>query len=163
MARFKSAALVFIASDSGEEYITVDGNVGDRKNLTAWHGGDDLVLAVAAQNKNTIVVVNSVGPIIVDKWVDHENVTAVVWAGLQGNEAGTAIADILYGEWNLSGKLPYTIAKAEADYLPIATGNEAPREILKIDYTEGLEIDYRYFDAVSLPHIWMCSLLTGLL
>ncbi|KAJ3537917.1 hypothetical protein NMY22_g5393 [Coprinellus aureogranulatus] len=150
MARFKSAALVFIASDSGEEYITVDGNVGDRNNLTAWHGGDDLVLAVAAQNNNTIVVVNSVGPLIIDKWVEHENVTAVLWAGLQGNEAGNAIADVLYGEWNPSGKLPYTIAKSEADYIPIARGNEGPRDILRIDYTEGLEIDYRHFDAKNI-------------
>jgi len=43
----KDVALVFIASDAGEEYITVDGNVGDRNNITAWKGGDDLVLAVA--------------------------------------------------------------------------------------------------------------------
>lgn len=47
------------------------------KNLTAWHGGDNLVAAVAAQNKNTIVVVHSVGPLIVEPWIDHPNVTAV--------------------------------------------------------------------------------------
>ena len=47
------------------------------KNLTAWHGGDDLVLAVAAQNNNTIVIVNSVGPLIIERWIDHPNVTAV--------------------------------------------------------------------------------------
>lgn len=70
-------ALVFINADSGEGYITVDGNAGDRKNLTAWHGGDNLVLAVAAQNKNTVVVVHSVGPLILEPWIDHPNVSAV--------------------------------------------------------------------------------------
>lgn len=45
--------------------------------MTAWHGGDALVLGVAAQNKNTIVVVHSVGPLIVEPWIDHPNVTAV--------------------------------------------------------------------------------------
>ncbi|KAF6749518.1 cellulose-binding beta-glucosidase [Ephemerocybe angulata] len=137
------------STDSGEEYINVDGNGGDRKNLTAWHSGDDLVLAVAAQNNNTIVVVNSVGPLIIDRWVEHENVTAVVWAGLQGNEAGNAIADVLYGEWNPSGKLPYTIAKKVEDYgVPdVVRGNEGQLDILRIDYTEGLQIDYRSFDA----------------
>lgn len=45
--------------------------------MTAWHGGDDLVLAVAAQNNNTIVVVHSVGPLILEPWIDHPNVTAV--------------------------------------------------------------------------------------
>ena len=48
-----------------------------RNNLTAWHGGDALVLAVAQQNNNTIVVVNSVGPLILEPWIDHPNVTAV--------------------------------------------------------------------------------------
>ena len=48
-----------------------------RNNLTAWHGGDALVLAVAEQNNNTIVVVNSVGPLILEPWIDHPNVTAV--------------------------------------------------------------------------------------
>ena len=99
MAVRRSAALVFIVSDSGEDYITVDGNEGDRyvmpsgkngengdlqsiafffsKNLTAWHGGDALVQAVASQNNNTIVIVNSVGPLIIEPWIDHPNVTAV--------------------------------------------------------------------------------------
>ena len=58
-------------------YITVDGNAGDRKNLTAWHEGDQLILAFAAQNNNTIVVTNSVGPLILEPWVEHPNVTAV--------------------------------------------------------------------------------------
>lgn len=52
-------------------------NISHRKNLTAWHGGDALVLAVAAQNQNTIVVVHSVGPLILEPWVEHPNVTAV--------------------------------------------------------------------------------------
>jgi beta-glucosidase len=98
MARKRSVALVFLSSDSGEDYITVDGNEGDRyvlvqgllsrqckvipdflcrNNLTAWHGGDALVLAVAEQNNNTIVVINSVGPLILEPWIDHPNVTAV--------------------------------------------------------------------------------------
>ena len=51
--------------------------IAHRKNLTAWANGDDLVLAVAAQNDNTIVVVHSVGPLIVEPWIDHPNVTAV--------------------------------------------------------------------------------------
>jgi len=51
--------------------------VGDRKNLTAWANGDNLVNAVASVHKNTIVVVNSVGPINVEPWIDNPNVTAV--------------------------------------------------------------------------------------
>lgn len=144
------AAIVFVNSDSGEGYITVDGNAGDRQNLSAWHQGDQLILAVAAQNNNTIVVTNSVGPLIIEPWVDHPNVTAIVWANLGGNEAGNAIANILYGAWNPSGKLPYTIAKSPADYpAQLVTGGTAA-DILSIDYTEGLFIDYRWFDAQNI-------------
>ncbi|KAH7924411.1 family 3 glycoside hydrolase [Leucogyrophana mollusca] len=143
-------AIVFVNSDSGEGYITVDGNAGDRQNLTAWHQGDDLILAVAAQNNNTIVVTNSVGPLIIEPWVEHPNVTAVVWASLGGNEAGNAIMDILYGNWNPSGKLPYTIAKSQMDYpAPLVLGGTAT-DILSINYTEGLMIDYRWFDAMNI-------------
>lgn len=174
----KAAALVFVGADSGEEYITVDGNEGDRcvrwfwrwwllltcggsrKNLTAWHGGDALVLAVAAQNNNTVVVAHSVGPLILEPWIDHPNVTAVrppspsrpragptdrlpssplqvLWAGLPGTEAGHALADVLYGAWNPSGRLPYTIARAPGDYpAPLVLGG-TPQDILSIPYTEG--------------------------
>ncbi|KAG5731649.1 putative beta-glucosidase L [Termitomyces sp. T112] len=150
MAIGRSAAIVFINSDSGEEYITVDGNEGDRKNLTAWHGGDNLVNAVAAQNKNTIVVVHSVGPLIIEPWIEHPNVTAVLWAGAAGEETGNAITDVLYGDWNPSGRLPYTIAKQASDYpAQLVTGGQ-PADILNIPYTEGLEIDYRHFDARNI-------------
>ncbi|KAJ7902731.1 glycoside hydrolase family 3 protein [Mycena olivaceomarginata] len=150
MAIGRSAALVFISSDSGEDYITVDGNEGDRKNLTAWHNGDDLVLAVAAQNNNTIVVVHSVGPLILEPWIDHPNVTAVLWAGVPGQEAGNAITDVLYGDWNPSGRLPYTIAKQESDYSAHLILGGQPTDVLSIPYTEGLNVDYRYFDAFNI-------------
>lgn len=78
-------ALVHINSDSGEGYIEVEGNVGDRKNLDPWHNGNDLVKAVAAVNKKTIVIIHSVGPLILEPYIDNPNVVAVVWAGLPGN------------------------------------------------------------------------------
>ncbi|KAL0950917.1 hypothetical protein HGRIS_007674 [Hohenbuehelia grisea] len=84
----KDVAIVFIAANSGEAYITVEGNAGDRNDLAAWHNGDALVSKVASSNANTIVVVNTVGPIILESWIDHPNVTALVWSGLPGQEAG---------------------------------------------------------------------------
>ncbi|KAH7882461.1 glycoside hydrolase family 3 protein [Phlebopus sp. FC_14] len=146
----QAVALVFISADSGEDYLTVDGNQGDRNNLTAWHNGDNLVQAVAAQNNNTIVVVNSVGPLILEPWIENPNVTAVVWAGIQGQEAGNSIVDILYGNYNPSGRLPYTIAKDPADYPTQVIYNGSNNEIVQIDYSEGLFIDYRHFDAANI-------------
>lgn len=77
-------AIVCINSDSGEGYITVERNAGDRLNLDPWHNGNDLVKAVAAVNKKTIVVIHSVGPLILEPYIDNPNVVAVVWAGLPG-------------------------------------------------------------------------------
>jgi len=57
----------------------------------------------------------------------------------------------LYGDWNPSGRLPYTIAKRPEDYpAQIIAGIGVPG-IISIPYTEGLEIDYRHFDAVRVP------------
>ncbi|KAG6828184.1 hypothetical protein H0H92_008843 [Tricholoma furcatifolium] len=142
MAIEVSAAIVFVNSDSWEGT--------DRTNLSAWHGGDDLILAVAAQNNNTIVVVNSVGPLIVEPWIDHPNVTALLWAGAQGQEAGNSITDVLYGAWNPTGRLPYTIAKNISDYSAQVTTGGTPGTILQIPYTEGLLIGYRGFDAHNI-------------
>ena len=105
--------------------------------MTAWHNGDALVQVVAANNNNTIVVVNSVGPLILEPWIDHPNVTAVLWAGLGGTEIGNALVDVLYGAVNPSGRLPYTIAKSPSDYpAQLATGGTGD-EILNIPYSEG--------------------------
>ncbi|KAF8203069.1 beta-glucosidase [Pholiota molesta] len=143
-ARGKSVALVFITADSGEGYITVEGNAGDRNNLQSWHSGDALVAQVASVNPNTIVVVNSVGPIIMEPWINNVNVTAVIWSGLPGQEAGNGLVDVLYGAYNPSGRLPYTIGKAATDYAAqvITSGSGT----VQIPYNEGLFIDYRYFD-----------------
>ena len=108
-----------------------------RNNLTAWNNGDDLVLAVAANNNKTIVVVNSVGPLILEPWIDHPNVTAVIWAGLGGTETGHALVDVLYGDVNPSGHLPYTIAKSPDDYPAQLETGGTTGEILNITYTEG--------------------------
>lgn len=104
---------------------------------------------MANNNNNTIVVVHSVGPAIVEPWIDHPNVTALIWAGIPGQEAGNSIVDVLYGDYNPSGRLPYTIARSPSDYSAQLITGGGPNDILSIPYTEGLLIDYRHFDAVS--------------
>ncbi|CEG83818.1 Putative Beta-glucosidase (Fragment) [Rhizopus microsporus] len=103
-------------ANSGEEFITVEGNKGDRKHLRLWNDGDGLIHAVAGANPNTIVVVHSVGPILMP-WVMNPNVKAIVWPGLPGQESGNSLADILFGDVNPSARLPYTIAR-EAHHYP---------------------------------------------
>ncbi|KAH1280644.1 hypothetical protein KXX33_005557 [Aspergillus fumigatus] len=137
-------AIVFINSDSGEGYITVEGNLGDRNNLDPWHNGNELVKAVAAASKNVIVVVHSVGPIILETILAQPSVKAIVWAGLPGQESGNALVDVIYGDTTPSGKLPYTIAKQAADYGASWINAETD------DFPEGLYVDYRHFDAKGI-------------
>ncbi|KAB2571049.1 putative beta-glucosidase L [Lasiodiplodia theobromae] len=140
-------SLVFITSDAGEGYLVVEGSEGDRLSLDPWHHGNDLVAAVAtaAAGKPVIVVVHSVGPVVLESVLSHENVVAVVWAGLGGQEQGNAVVDVLYGEVSPSGKLPYTIAKAEADY-----GVKIDGPDVDDGFEEGLYIDYRHFDKAGI-------------
>lgn len=87
--------IVFANSDSGEGYITVDGNAGDRNNLTLWHNADTMIKTVTAECNNTVVVMHTVGPVLVDEWYQNPNVTGIIWAGLPGQESGHSIVDVL--------------------------------------------------------------------
>ncbi|KAK4518158.1 mRNA stability protein [Mucor velutinosus] len=133
-------AMVFVSANSGEEFITVEGHKGDRNHLNLWHDGDRLIEAVAEVNNNTIVVVHSVGPVLMDSWIKHPHIKAVVWPGLAGQESGNSLADILFGDVNPSGRLPYTIAHKLEDY-PAKISNE-----MSFHYTEGIHVGYRWFD-----------------
>ncbi|CEL10365.1 hypothetical protein ASPCAL13486 [Aspergillus calidoustus] len=143
-ARAAETAIVFINSDAGEGYITVENHVGDRNNLDPWHNGNALVQAVARTNRPTIVVIHSVGPILLETILAEPNVVAIVWAGLPGQESGHALTDVLFGDTAPSGKLPYTIGKTEADY-----GARWTTELVD-SFAEGLFIDYRHFDQAGI-------------
>ncbi|KAF9880217.1 putative glycosyl hydrolase family 3 N terminal domain-containing protein [Colletotrichum karsti] len=138
------AAFVFITSDSGEGYLTVDGNQGDKNNLDPWHNGNELVRAVAAVNQNVVVVVHSTGPIILESILAQPGVKAVVWAGLPSQENGNALVDVVWGATNPNGKLPYTIGKRAEDY------GTAVSRTLEDNFSEGLYIDYRHFDQAGI-------------
>ena len=146
----KAQCLVFISANAGERYITVESNEGDRNNLFAWHGGDDLVLAVADNCPSTIVVMHTVGPVIVEKWIDHPNVKALVNAHLPGREAGNSLADVLFGAVSPSGHLPYTMGKRAEDWGPSVQLVTEGTGAINLDFSEKLSIDYKWFDAQSI-------------
>ncbi|KKA27855.1 hypothetical protein TD95_003253 [Thielaviopsis punctulata] len=146
-------AIVFLSSDSGENSYTVEGNHGDRdaSGLQAWHGGDKLVAQVAAHYSNVVVVVHTVGPLIVEPWIDLPSVKAVLFAHLPGQEAGESLANVLYGDVSPSGHLPYTITHQETDLpdsLSQLVGFSFPNP--QDNYSEGLYIDYRYLNKAGI-------------
>lgn len=133
------ACLVFINAYASESF--------DRTSLTDDFS-DQLVNNVASNCSNTIVVIHSAGIRTVDAWVDNENVTAVLFAGVPGQESGHAIADVLYGDVNPSGRLPYTVGRSEDDYGALLNSTVDPSNpaFLQSNFSEGLYVDYRDFD-----------------
>lgn len=150
-----SVAIVFVNADSGEGYIDWDGNIGDRNNLTLWDNGDVLVTNVSALCNNTILVIHSTGPVFVGNYSTNPNITAILWAGIPGQESGNSIADVLYGRVNPSAKLPFTLAETREDYgtdiLYIPNeGTGAPQ----VNFTEGVFIDYRSLDRTNATPVY---------
>ena len=148
-------SLVFVNADSGEGYIVVDTNEGDRNNLTLWRGGADLIANVSSQCNNTVVVMHTVGAVDVSSFYDHPNITAIIWAGIPGEQSGNAIADVLYGRVNPGGKLPFTIGRNRPDYgtdvlYRLNNGTSSPQ----LDFQEGVFIDYRSFDKQGIDPIY---------
>ncbi|KAI9326603.1 glycoside hydrolase family 3 protein [Zopfochytrium polystomum] len=159
VAALCDVALVFVKSYATEG--------SDRASYALDAAGDALVLAVAAANKNTVVVLNVPGPTDMSAWADHDNVTAILFALYPGQESGNSLADVLFGDVNPSGRLPFTVARNPADYgvktvteftfpngttVSVATYREANFDLLpydqqpKVPYSEGLFFDYRRFD-----------------
>lgn len=142
------AAIVFAASVAGEGFVIVDGNQGDLNNASLWYNADELIKTVTANNNNTIVVVTAPGPINIESFVENENVTAIVMSSYLGQEAGSTITDVLFGDYNPSGRLPFTIAKNDLDYVPVIynTTLDKPQD----DFTRSIFLDYRYFDYYNI-------------
>lgn len=115
---------------------------------------DGLIINVADQCNNTIVVFHTVGSRLVDQFVDHPNVTAIIFAHLPGQDSGKALINILYGKENPSGRLPYTVARNESDYgallKPDLTLTGMFQHFPQSNFTEGVYIDYRHFDLKNI-------------
>lgn len=148
-ADYADMAVVFVSAHSGEGYIDIDGNYGDRKNVSLWNNGDDLITHVAGRCRKTVVVVNSVGPVDMEQWIDHDNVVAVLFAAPLGQYVGEAIAEVLFGETNPSGRLPFTIAKKPQHYVSLIEDLDEGFEPQDL-FDRGVYVDYRFFDKHSL-------------
>lgn len=133
-ARDADVALVFVGSGT-----TTETEGRDRKSMSLYGQQDELVQAVAAANPHTVVVLNNGGPVAMP-WVDK--VPAIVEAWLPGQEGALAVADVLFGKVNPSGKLPVSFPKRLEDspsYLFFPGFRDA-------NYGESIFMGYRYYD-----------------
>ncbi len=117
----------------------------DRPNLELPDNQDQLIAAVAKANKQTIVVLDTGGPVLMP-WVG--DVAGIIEAWYPGQEDGNAIAAILYGDVNPSAKLPLTFPK-DAATIPTASKEQWPGVDGHSHYTERLNVGYRWYDATN--------------
>jgi len=118
--------------------------------LTLGGEQDQLVEAVAAANPHTVVVLKT-GSAVLMPWVDK--VPAILEAWYPGEEDGNAVAAVLFGDVNPSGKLPITFPKRLAD-LPANTPEQYPGVNGVAHYSEGIFVGYRHFDAQDIQPLF---------
>ncbi len=137
VAAAKSAqlALVFVSKPEGEG--------ADLNNIDLSSDQNQLVTDVAAANPNTVVVVNS-GSAITMPWAN--SVKGIIENWYPGQTDGTAVAALLYGDVNFTGKLPVTFPQSLAD-VPASTAAQWPGQNGTVQYSEGLNVGYRWYDA----------------
>ncbi len=127
----------------------MEGEANDRTELGLEIAQVELLKEVVAVNKNTIVVLNNGTPITMDEWID--DVPAIVDAFYPGQEGGNALADILFGYVNPSGKLPVTFLKRWEDSPAFGT---YPGIREKAIYEEGIFVGYRHFDKENIEPLF---------
>jgi beta-glucosidase len=125
----------------------------DRRDMKLPFGQDDLIDQVVAANPHTIVVLVAGSPVEMGPWLQKVPAVLVAWYG--GSEAGNALARILFGDVNPSGKLPCTFPKQLADTPAAAFGAEAyPGTNGQEYYKEGLLVGYRWFDTKNIEPLF---------
>jgi beta-glucosidase len=124
-----------------------EGGSRDRTDLDLPEMQQRLIEAVAAENRRTIVVLVNGGPLIMP-W--EPKVSALLEAWYSGQEGGRALAKIIFGDTNPSGRLPDTLAHRLEDH---ASARNYPGDGERVTYEEGLSIGYRHFDSAGIePH-----------
>jgi beta-glucosidase len=106
-------------------------------------GQDELIRQISAVNKNVIVVVTAGGNVDMTRWID--NVPAILYAWYPGQEGGTALAQILFGDSSPSGKLPVSFERRWEDN-PVFHSYYPEKGENRVQYSEGIFVGYRFYD-----------------
>lgn len=142
MAAKEADVVVFIGGLNKKPHQDCEDS--DRESYGLPYGQDQLIEALAAANKN-IVVVNMSGNAVAMPWL--LKVPAVVQAWYNGSESGNALADVLFGDVNPSGRLPFTFMQRLEDYPAHQYGDEGyPGVDNQVYYKDDIFVGYRYAD-----------------
>ena len=143
LANEADAAVVIAALtplDEGEQNTPFPPFGGDRTDLSLPERDVELITAVAEANNRVVVVIEAGGGVTMEPWIDE--VEALILAWYPGQEGGNAIAEVLYGDVNPSGKLPFTVPQEGDPLYEFGSGSPS----IEYGYFHG----YRYYDNKSL-------------
>ncbi len=137
-------AVVFVGGLTHQD----DTEAGDRRDLALPHGQDELIAALAAANPRTVVALVAGSPVAMP-WIHA--VPAVVYSSYAGGEGGHALADVLTGRANPSGRLPFTFPRRLADS-PAHALDDYRAGVC--EYREGVFVGYRWHDARGIEPLF---------
>ncbi len=137
-ARAATDAIIFVNLPEGEE--------SDLASLDLSSTDESMIQQVAAANPNTIVVLNSGGPVVMP-WLN--SVAGVFANWYPGQEVGNAMAALIFGTANPSGKLPVTFPSSLSQ-VPAQTQAQWPGTSTGVSYSEGVKIGYRWYQSQNI-------------
>lgn len=144
----KNADMAILFVGGNRDY---ESESSDRRDINLPFGEQTLVDAVTAANPNTIVVVVGGAPYDIGK-IKKDNHT-IVWSWYNGSENGNALADVLMGKIDPSGKLPFTFP-ASLSQSPAHALDAYPGKNLQEEYKEGILVGYRWFDTKKIDPLY---------
>src|SRR6202453_2889054 len=137
-AKAATTAVVVVSDDTESE-------AADRASLHLPSAQNELISAVAAANPHTVVVIDAGAPVVMP-WLNQ--VASVVDAWYPGESNGTALASVLFGQTDPSGHLPVTFP-TDLSQVPASTPSQFPGTGGEVQYSEGIDVGYRYYDATN--------------
>ncbi|MDP5198183.1 glycoside hydrolase family 3 C-terminal domain-containing protein [Flavobacterium sp. DG2-3] len=143
----KNSDVAIIFAGSNRDYET---EASDRRDLHLPFGQEELIKQVVAANPKTIVVMIAGAPFDINE-VSAKS-SALVWSWFNGSEGGNALADVILGKVNPSGKLPWTMPKNIMDSPAHATKSFPGDKT--VNYAEGLLVGYRWFDTKNVAPLY---------
>lgn len=141
----KSDVAIIFAGDS----YTIESEGFDRKDLFLPNNQDELIKKIYEVNPNTVVVLIAGAQVVMNEWIGK--VKGIVQAWFPGTEGGNAIADVLLGNYNPSGKLPMTFPKRWEDCSAFKTYH---KEDGRTVYDDDIFVGYRHFDKYNIEPLF---------
>lgn len=143
-AKKSDIAIVFVGTN-----YTYESEGFDRKDLILPQNQDELIKRIAEANKNTIVVLTTGSPVLMSEWI--KNTKAILQTWFAGEQIGNAVAEILLGETNPSGKLPITfpIRWEDCSAYPYYMKDDSITR-----YDDGIFVGYRHFEKYNIKPLF---------